>query len=145
MMYLTVRILNLFRQFVFHTIADSKMSKENWSTEETERLISLVKTRPCLFDKTTVVYRCKLTNDQAWREISEEMKQDGEKLFWLWFDLIMINLCLVSICKKKWSALRTYKRLELRTKKSGSGFEHTPKWLFSKQMSLFEKHFVDRV
>lgn len=49
------------------------MANNIWTIEETERLISLVEVRPCLYDKT------KLTNDQAWSEISDNLQKDGIK------------------------------------------------------------------
>lgn len=111
--------------------------------------IDLIKSRPCLFDKTNKFYQNKLVKSNAWKELGSVLNVEGDffskLIIFQNFEFFKIFLNIVAKeCESHWENLKNKYNREtlLREKETRSGSAkctRTPWPLYESMRSMFEK------
>ncbi|KAK4318300.1 hypothetical protein Pmani_010710 [Petrolisthes manimaculis] len=101
--------------------------KTAWDHAKDEMLIELVKTKPELYDLTSLRYSDNVAKRRSWVEVSRQLG------------------CEVSKCKERWECLRSqYRKHIIKKTKSGQAAANSQKWKYEDQMSFLSAFMKDR-
>lgn len=90
------------------TTSKRAYTRLDFSLEQEERLIDLVKENPCLYDPKDALYKNRSYRDQQWIKIGQAIDKPGILLtFSKPYSIIRYKVCfLASDCSKKWVNIR---------------------------------------
>ncbi|XP_064104818.1 uncharacterized protein LOC135214450 isoform X2 [Macrobrachium nipponense] len=106
---------------------DNQKKTPQWDHAKTEMLIELVKSKPELYDLTSLHYNDNVVKRRCWDEVSWELGCAGSK------------------CKECWESLRSqYRKHKNKKTKSGRGAANSQKWKYEDQISFLSAFMKDR-
>ena len=120
----------------------------SWDKDRTERLISLVEERPCLYNMKLKIYFNRDLRKRAHEEIAETIGLSGKKtvlckIVCMYCCSSMYSVFLVDEVQKKIKSFRTQytrERQKVKNRKSGDGADdiYTSKWIHFPQLQFLD-------
>ncbi|XP_017471636.1 PREDICTED: transcription factor Adf-1-like isoform X2 [Rhagoletis zephyria] len=93
-----------------------------------EKLIEAIKMQPCLFDKSSNLFRNKYLKEWAWQAVAASVGVSEEH------------------CRNRWKSLRDrfVREVAANRPKSGDAANYKPEWCFMDAMRFLTKHIAPR-